>query len=226
MPFPTSTADSASTSLLPVIPRLFSHACLTRAPGDARKLHSVLNTLLQCPLSDAERKRRDAIKARKQNSLLDAPMSNNDPRQYLLTPHEMLDNDYPIPDYMDMGDKVWLPGQPIASAEKQEQNARLRTTLLGNPDRKGQGAGWVETPVASPDSVSSSKLRVIAMDCEMVSFFDEVYRKQHLMHILRQCKAGDLQMLARVTLIDCADGKKLYDELCLPEKPVTDYLTQ
>jgi RNA exonuclease 1 len=43
---------------IPFITRTFSHACPTRAPGDAIRMHSVLNTFLQTPVSGEGKKRR------------------------------------------------------------------------------------------------------------------------------------------------------------------------
>jgi hypothetical protein len=43
---------------IPFITRTFSHACPTRAPCDANRMHSVLNTFFQAPVSGEEKKRR------------------------------------------------------------------------------------------------------------------------------------------------------------------------
>ncbi len=43
---------------IPFITRTFSHACPTRASGDANRMHSVLNTFFQAPVSGEEKKRR------------------------------------------------------------------------------------------------------------------------------------------------------------------------
>jgi RNA exonuclease 1 len=43
---------------IPFITRTFSHAYLTRAPGDANPMHSVLNTFFQTPVIGEEKKRR------------------------------------------------------------------------------------------------------------------------------------------------------------------------
>lgn len=45
---------------LPFIARTFSHACPTRAPGEALRMHSVLSAFFQGPVSSEERKRRIA----------------------------------------------------------------------------------------------------------------------------------------------------------------------
>ena len=43
---------------IPFITRTFSHTCPTRALGDAIRMHSVLNTFFQTPVSGEEKKRR------------------------------------------------------------------------------------------------------------------------------------------------------------------------
>lgn len=47
-------------SRVPIIPKLFSYGCPTRAPGDARKLHSAMGTLLQSPLPEKLKHKRAA----------------------------------------------------------------------------------------------------------------------------------------------------------------------
>ena len=42
---------------VPPIARTFSHACPTRAPSDATRVHSVLNTFFQTPVSGEENRR-------------------------------------------------------------------------------------------------------------------------------------------------------------------------
>ena len=55
---PHSEEDAALYRGIPFITRTFSHACPTRAPGDANRMHSVLNTFFQDPFSGQEKKRR------------------------------------------------------------------------------------------------------------------------------------------------------------------------
>lgn len=49
---------------VPFIGSTFSHACPTRAPGDQTKMHSVLSTFFNLPISGAEKKRRLEVKAK------------------------------------------------------------------------------------------------------------------------------------------------------------------
>lgn len=49
-----------SASRVSTISRLFMYGCPVRAPGDQRKLHSVMGTLLQSPLPEYLKRKRDA----------------------------------------------------------------------------------------------------------------------------------------------------------------------
>ena len=55
---PHSEEAAALYGGIPFITRTFSHACPTRAPGDANRMHSVLNTFFQAPVSGEEKRRR------------------------------------------------------------------------------------------------------------------------------------------------------------------------
>lgn len=64
MPFRTTPPAASSSeplpkARLPTVPKLFTYGCPTRAPGDQRRLHSVINTLLMCPLPEALKKKRE-----------------------------------------------------------------------------------------------------------------------------------------------------------------------
>ncbi|KAH9037515.1 hypothetical protein EDB85DRAFT_2072974 [Lactarius pseudohatsudake] len=79
---------------VPFIARTFSHACPTRAPGDTTRMHSVLNTFFQTPVSGEEKKRRlqERISAER--------TQKKSPAQYILTTEQMVENDYPVPSYL------------------------------------------------------------------------------------------------------------------------------
>ena len=55
---PRSEEAAALYGGIPFITRTFSRACPTRAPGDANRMHSVLNTFFQAVVSGEEKKRR------------------------------------------------------------------------------------------------------------------------------------------------------------------------
>lgn len=59
-PSPLAATEDLPEARVPTIPKLFSYGCPTRAPGDQRKLHSVMATLLHSPLPEHLKKKRDA----------------------------------------------------------------------------------------------------------------------------------------------------------------------
>lgn len=200
LPFSIASTSSSSPSKIPIMSKIFSVACPTRAPGDSRRLFSVVQTLLQTPLSQAEQKKKE-----KQKERMVAARSEDlgDPTIYLLTPSQMVDNEYPMPDYMPLrGDEPYLPGRKMRQSDQdRELDALARQSKI---PRRGQGVGWRETPKAES---ASQKYNVLAIDCEM-------------------CLTEDGQELTRATVIDYESGKVLFDELCMPKKPVLDYLTR
>ena len=52
----------ATASCIPFIAKTFSHACPTRAPGDQTRMHSVLSTFFNGPVSGEEKKRRMKVR--------------------------------------------------------------------------------------------------------------------------------------------------------------------
>ncbi|CAI2166440.1 3640_t:CDS:10 [Funneliformis geosporum] len=156
---------------LPIFPQIFSHGCITRAPGDAKKIYNPMGCLFNCFLSDAQKE-----------SII--PKKNPDDiheriHLCLLTPEEMVHNNYPLPTCMEKDHVL--------------------------PD------GWVEVPMSSTaiwtnvNELSRKKFRVLSVDCEM-------------------CLSNALYVLTRVSIVDI-DCNIVYDELVMPEEPITDYLT-
>ncbi|KAH9930557.1 ribonuclease H-like protein [Amylocystis lapponica] len=93
LPIPLPS-DSDSSRGVPFISSTFSHACPTRAPGDQTRMHSVLNTFFQGPLSGDERKKRLLERVTSERELEKTPL------RYLLTIEQMVENDYPVPSYL------------------------------------------------------------------------------------------------------------------------------
>ncbi|KAF8869553.1 hypothetical protein BD779DRAFT_1614400 [Infundibulicybe gibba] len=127
----------SSTSGIPFIASTFSHACPTRAPGDSTRMHSVLSSFFNGPVSGEEKKKRIAQK------LISEHVRVKDPSNYLLTLEQMIENDYPIPSYMaevSQAEDGWVetPEQP-------------KESLL----------------VPEPGKEPSVKQKVYAIDCEM-----------------------------------------------------------
>jgi RNA exonuclease 1 len=40
---------------LPIFPKIFSHGCVTRAPGDSKRMHNPMGSLFNCFLSEAQK---------------------------------------------------------------------------------------------------------------------------------------------------------------------------
>ncbi|KIM31905.1 hypothetical protein M408DRAFT_327301 [Serendipita vermifera MAFF 305830] len=88
-----STSTPTATSKLPFL-STFMHAVPTKAPGDAQRMHSVLHSFFMGPVTGEEKKRR--IMARIQNERDKAPPIAS----YLLTREQLLENEYPVPNWM------------------------------------------------------------------------------------------------------------------------------
>jgi hypothetical protein len=143
MPFPTRATTQDSETLLPIIPRLFSHACPTRAPGDTRRLHSVLQALLNAPLSQSEKARRERAKAEMMRKMKLGTATHQggasdqkyqyDPQVFLLTPNQMLDNEYPVPSYVPGSTNALSPpGNGMASGTKEIGQVRAGNASAGD----------------------------------------------------------------------------------------------
>ncbi|WWC87181.1 uncharacterized protein L201_002067 [Kwoniella dendrophila CBS 6074] len=227
MPFSTTPPTTEGSSSLPkarvpIIPKLFTYACPTKAPGDDRKLHSVLNSLLMSPIPDSHRKQKE----KEAKQLAEAANSSDiPPFLFLLTPHQMIDNDYPLPSYISPSDLPIIPGLDLSTLPPSIQSVLSAsingtgdihvdvgiggsTTSMSNSRGKGNRRDdpWVETSRAdSPPQ--DGKWPVLAMDCEMVL-------------------SEDGSELARVSIIDYETGENIFDELVKPPKDIIDYRTQ
>ncbi|CED82050.1 3'-5' exonuclease [Phaffia rhodozyma] len=224
------THKSGVLTNLPVVQRLFSHACPVRSPGDRTKLHSALAAFLQSPLSlkDKEKKEKD------KEALLRAATSLPPtlPSHYLLTRQEMKDHSYPIPHLISspLSGPIALPnmnpddaGEILNRSRPLPVDSGLAVGSDGQrviykeyyPDKEGRNAdedGWVETgfggtPSELEDLKKQDKIPVLALDCEM-------------------CMTLEGPQLARISIVEFESRNKIYDELVKPSKPVTDYLTQ
>lgn len=143
MPFPTRAETSSTDTLLPIIPRLFSHACPTRAPGDTRRLHSVLQVLLNAPLSQSEKARRERAKAEMMRKMKlgtttqqqggpDQQKYQYDPQVFLLTPNQMLDNEYPVPSYVPGSTNAASPGNGTTNGVQETGQVRSGNASVGD----------------------------------------------------------------------------------------------
>ncbi|CAE6453937.1 unnamed protein product [Rhizoctonia solani] len=136
---------ATGASKIPSINSCYSHACPTRATGELTKMHSVLTTLLQSPIS-SEQKRKRLLERQQQK------FSNDDPSMYLLDTPGMLDNGYPVPSYLGEG----LSANP-------ESVRATSSWPVAAPTPQTRENGWVETPQTTRDGA----LKAVAIDCEM-----------------------------------------------------------
>jgi RNA exonuclease 1 len=112
---PNSEEVAALYGDVTFIARTFSHASPTRDPGDAIRMHSILNTFFQTPVSGEEKKTR--IQERISGSCLfwrfsllqsfnctaaEHAQNMQKPSQYLLTVTigQVIEDDYPVPSYL------------------------------------------------------------------------------------------------------------------------------
>ncbi|KAF8608845.1 hypothetical protein BDV93DRAFT_486198 [Ceratobasidium sp. AG-I] len=139
---------AGNSSKIPAINACYSHACPTRATGEPTKMHSVLTTLLQSPVS-GEQKRKRLLERQQQK------FSESDPSMYVLDTPSMLDNGYPIPSYL---------GEGLALDPESTRSTSLWPAAAPTPQTRENG--WVETPSSNPTSEVETP-KIIAIDCEM-----------------------------------------------------------
>nr|ODN81413.1 RNA exonuclease 1 [Cryptococcus depauperatus CBS 7841] len=215
--------QSTSSSKVPSMSELFTYGCPTRAPGDKTKMHSPINQLLMSPMPDSVKKQIDEETQRLHQSA--STLGRHLPLMFLLTPNQMIDNNYSLPSYLPKGNSIVIPG-----SEKWQLPEQLMQKLSGSHDapsidslsansgavaitnsaksvkgntRKGD---WVETAEAQnpPDN---GIYPVLAIDCEMVV-------------------SNDGDELARVSVVDFESGQTVFDHFVKPPLEITDYRTR
>lgn len=177
---------------MPTAQKLWAYGCPTRAPGDNRRLHSVMGTLLRAPLPEALKKKRENEIRKLSASFVKGRDST--PLLYVLTPDEMAANGYRLPSYVAPSERVFVPGDvpahdadilakaresaemghqgPAAGAVTVVANDRSRVVTVNEAGQRTRGnvrgdEGWVETPRAQgPPPGDEYPIR--AIDCEMV----------------------------------------------------------
>ncbi|GAA5871860.1 hypothetical protein JCM8547_003290 [Rhodosporidiobolus lusitaniae] len=180
MPFGITPSSEGLSTKLPVFQSLFSHACPTKAPGEKNKMHSCYQSFTTCPLTGAEKDRRE--KARKERGQL---QRTSDASVYLLSRDQMLEQAYPLP-------------SPLPSPLPTDVNPYFTFDDWKRAD------GWVEAPFQPKREGQTT--RALGLDCEM-------------------CLTADGSELTRLSVVDL-NGKRLYDKLVKPQKPILDYLTR
>jgi RNA exonuclease 1 len=162
MPQPLEASKTASTSKLPVFQELFSHYCPTRAPGEPKKLHSVLQTLLNCPLTGDQKAKRQKEKERAASS----STGGVDPAIYLLPAEKFLGNGYVSPSY------PFDTASRIRSSHSSNGAKQANGAIKAEPvpfERWQRSDGMIETPQGEyGNDEQPPLLKIIGIDCEMV----------------------------------------------------------
>ncbi|GAA5822345.1 hypothetical protein JCM3770_000527 [Rhodotorula araucariae] len=179
LPFALRPTSEGLSSKLSVMQSLFSHACPTKAPGERNRMHSAYQSFTTCPLTGAEKDRRE--KSRKERG---QKQRTTDPTVYLLSPEQMSEQAYPTP-------------SPLPSPLPADPNPTFSFDDWKKAD------GWIEAPYL-PEQEGPK--RVLGLDCEM-------------------CLTKDGSELTRLSVVDL-EGKRIYDKLVKPDKPIVDYLTR
>ena len=164
--------------------KLFSNALPTRAPGDQYRFHPAVNTFLSTVVPQKEKERRNKEKQRSFKKRLDEVNSHGqpttstdrtqgessqtfDPVLFLLTPNQMIENEYPIPSYFPVTVEGFMRGDQ--SVVERGNEVFLPWQAGSSGDESGVlPEGWRETKRASGPP-ESAKYPVLAVDCEMVS---------------------------------------------------------
>ena len=159
LPQPLQASNTTSRSLLPVFQRLFSHYCPTRAPGDAKHLHSVVQTLLNGPVPENEKS-----KGNSSRDQIASSTGSSDPALYLLSPDQLLENGYILPTYN------------FDIATRARGSLKSKDLAVAVPFERWQRSdGLIETPQGElAEVVSPPLLRILGIDCEMVRFGSNV----------------------------------------------------
>lgn len=151
------SVDAVKLSKLPIFQQLFSHYCPTRAPGDQRKLHSVTQTLLHCPIPAAEKNKRDAERSK----LASQSSGSNDPSLYLLPVEEFAEQGYILPTYPFNIASRQVGGKEGKKPAKQTEPRPFEDWLRSD--------GLVETPQPLINDEEPPLMKIVGIDCEMVS---------------------------------------------------------
>lgn len=154
--------DTVNYSKLPVFQQLFSHYCPTRAPGDTRKLHSVTQTLLHSPIPSAEKNKRESERSK----LALQSSGSNDPSLYLLPVEDFAEQGYILPTYPFNIASKQVGGKEGKKPAKQTEPRPFEDWL--RPD------GFVQTPQPPEEDEEPPIMKIIGIDCEMVSLSNSV----------------------------------------------------
>ena len=198
-------ADDLSAPLKPLA-TLFSHLLPVNAPGDDKycKVHSPLQAMLTSPIPKTQEDRKAEKTTQGPRPPRENTLVNNERTPitaFIASNEDLQENEY-----------VLHPACFDNVQGKEENMARRRFA------KQLAEFGWVDTKVENLEDAEVSELQrenggltagrtVLALDCEM-------------------CQVeGNEYALTRISVIDW-DGRVVMDELVMPNKPITDYLTQ
>ncbi|GAA5898716.1 hypothetical protein JCM8208_004739 [Rhodotorula glutinis] len=140
LPFALRPSSDGLSCKVSVMQALFSHACPTKAPGERNRMHSPYQSFTTCPLTGAEKDRRE--RARKERG---QAQRTSDPSVYLMSPEQMAEQAYPTP-----------------SPRPSPLPTNLDATFSFGDWKKADG--WIEAPYL-PEKEGPK--RVLGLDCEM-----------------------------------------------------------
>ncbi|MCJ1395699.1 hypothetical protein MMC18_008585 [Xylographa bjoerkii] len=204
LPFPL-VSDHLPTPLKPLA-TLFSHLLPVNAPGDDKyyKVHSPLQAMLTSPIpkSQEDRKAEKLMRGSRPPRRDSSWTNERTPiTSFIASKEDLQENEYAV--------------HPACFDSEQ---GREDNTVKRRFAKQLAEFGWVDTKIkALEDSENSESQRdnndltagrtVLALDCEM-------------------CQVeGNEYALARISIIGF-DGEVIMDELVMPDKPITNYLTQ
>lgn len=224
--------------------RFFDVVSPMKAGGEKNKIYSPVSQILNIPLSNTEKAKRENARAKcmQVNSLVDStlPLRNKHVTDNpLTTSHNHLTHIRSLHFTLARVPNLGRDGYMLTLQEMQELEFPLPSYLTDSTSEPK--ADWIETDlIANP--VSPDKRKLVAMDCEMVGTLCqyrlpfvrsdtltsptmEINMLARFLLQLLQCLTEHGSELTRITIIG-EDGKVIYDELVLPTNPITDYLTK
>lgn len=185
---------------------IFNHLWPVKAPGDGKcyKVHSPLHAMLTAPIpkSREQKNEQEKLKTPKPpREIADWKNERTPICHFLLSSEDLHENEFTI-----------HPANLITDEEKDLNLKRRRIA------KQLEDSGWMDTAVTElsqadvPDSeVQRGSLTlgrtVLALDCEMCLV------------------EGGESALTRISIVNW-DGEVVMDELVMPDRPITDYLTQ
>ncbi|MCJ1249163.1 hypothetical protein MMC30_006386 [Trapelia coarctata] len=204
LPIPLES-DRLPVPLKPLA-HIFDHLWPVKAPGDDKynKVHSPLHAMLAAPIpkSREQRLEQEIMKGPKSGREVSGWKNERTPvSRFLLSGEDLRENEFT------------LHSANLPTKDEQDLNFKRRQMA-----QQLEENGWVDTIIADlseadvPDAeVQSGSVTmgrtVLALDCEMCLV------------------EGGESALTRISIVNW-DGEVVMDELVMPDRPITNYLTQ